>query len=80
MSKKQQFSNPQSLENETEDEIRIFCILYNARKNKYRVTHADSVFVDNLITDCTFKDGIRKIVETARVCGEKIEKDFVKEE
>ena len=46
--------NPDSLESELDEETRIFCVFYNNKTRKYRVTQSDIFIVDNILNSGSF--------------------------
>ena len=63
-----------SLEHETNDEIRIFCVFYNRKTGNYRVSGADAVIVDNIKNNCSFAEAINSMIKHAKGVGVKIAK------
>jgi hypothetical protein len=64
-----------SLEHEqSPEEIRIFCMFWNSKTGKYRVTNADAVIVDNIAREVSFPEAINAIIAEAKDAGEKIAK------
>lgn len=74
----EKMGGPASLEHEEEDECRIFCVLWNQKTGKYRLTHSDLVIVDNKVTDGSYADVINEMLKIAKRVGEKITKDQIK--
>lgn len=61
-----------SLEHQQDFETRIFCVFYNNKTGKYRVTGADAVIVDNIKTECSFAEAISSMIKYAKEVGVKI--------
>ncbi len=70
--------NGVTLEHEKEDEIRIFCVLFNQRTDKYRLTGSDSVVIEDEVVNGTFPDVINEMIKIAKEVGEKITKKQIK--
>jgi hypothetical protein len=61
-----------TLEDEKDNELKVFSIFYNQKEGKYRVAQADLVMVDNIAVHSTFSEAISAIINSAKQAGEKI--------
>lgn len=57
------------LEVEREGELRIFCMFYNNKTGKYRVTQGDSVFVVTQAREVPFHEAILTQIKKAAASG-----------
>jgi len=51
------------------DELKLFCIFYNWKKDTYRATQSDSLFVKNIMYKGTLPDAISSIIEVVKKAG-----------
>lgn len=71
-------TNGVTLEHEKEDEVRIFCVLFNQRTDKYRLTSSDAVIIEDAVVNGTFPDLINEMIKIAKEVGETITKEQIK--